>query len=66
VGDEDGDLIVLAASKEKKILSTANLGSPVYSTPVVANGVLYVSSTTHLYAICDLARQAMATQSALR
>ena len=50
IGDEDGDLVVFAASKEKKILSTTNLGAPIYSTPVVANGVLYVSSNTHLFA----------------
>ena len=39
VGDEDGDFVVLAASKEKKLLSETNLGAPIYSTPVVANGV---------------------------
>jgi len=50
VGDEDGDLVVFEAGKEKKILSTTNLGAPIYSTPVVANGVLYVSSNTHLFA----------------
>ena len=50
IGNEDGDLTVFEASKEKKLLSVTNLGSPVYSTPVVANGVLYVSSNTHLFA----------------
>jgi outer membrane protein assembly factor BamB len=50
IGDEDGDLMVFEASKEKKLLSTTNLGAPVYSTPVAANGVLYVSSNTHLFA----------------
>lgn len=49
-GDEDGDLIVFAAAKEKKVLSETNLGAPIYSTPVVANGVLYVASNTHLFA----------------
>jgi outer membrane protein assembly factor BamB len=63
VGDEDGDLVVLAASKEKQILSKIsvdgreqdgpNLGAPVYSTPVVANGVIYIASNTHLYAFHD-------------
>ena len=53
VGDEDGDFTVLAASKDKKILSEVNLGAPVYSTPVVANGVIYVSSNTHLFAFYD-------------
>jgi outer membrane protein assembly factor BamB len=53
LGDEDGDLLVLAASKEKKVLGAINLGAPVYSTPVVANGVLYVSSNTHLFAFAS-------------
>jgi outer membrane protein assembly factor BamB len=66
VGDEDGDLVVLAASKEKKILSKMtvdgreqdgpNLGAPVYGTPIVANGVVYIQSNTHLYAFHDASR----------
>jgi len=51
IGDESGNLIVFAASKELKIINTINLGAPIYSTPVVANGVLYVGSQTHLYAV---------------
>ena len=51
VGDEDGDFVVLAADKTKKVLSETNLGAPVYSTPIVANGVMYVGSQTHLFAI---------------
>jgi outer membrane protein assembly factor BamB len=61
IGDEDGDFAVFAASREKRILSRTrrggnledgpNLGAPIYSTAVVANGILYVASTTHLYAI---------------
>lgn len=52
-GDEDGDFTVFAASKEKKVLSEINLGAPVYSTPVAANGVLYVHSNSHLFAFYD-------------
>jgi outer membrane protein assembly factor BamB len=55
-GDEDGDVVVMTATKEKKVLSEANLGSPVYSTPVVANGVIYISSNSHLFAFYDSAR----------
>jgi len=29
-GDEDGDFVVLAAAKEKKVISETNLGAPVY------------------------------------
>ncbi len=53
VGDEDGDLVVLAAKRGAKaqVLSEVNLGAPVYSTPIVANGVMYVASQTHLFAV---------------
>jgi outer membrane protein assembly factor BamB len=60
-GDEDGDLFVFAASKEKKLLSVTNLGGPIYSTPVVANGVLYVHSNTHLFAFFDSEHKRMAS-----
>ena len=43
-------LTVMATGKQPRILATIPLGSAVYSTPVVANGVLYVSSNTHLFA----------------
>ena len=49
-GDEDGDVVVLAAAREKKLISETNLGAPVYGTPVAANGALYIQSSTHLFA----------------
>jgi outer membrane protein assembly factor BamB len=48
---EDGALHILAATKEKKLLGTAEFGAPIYSSPIVANNVLFVASMTHLYAI---------------
>jgi len=57
IGNEEGDLYVFALSKEKKILNAdqdgkvSNFGSAMYSTPIAANGVLYVSTQTHLYAL---------------
>ena len=60
-GDEDGDLLVFAATKEKKLLSETNLGAPIYSTPVVANGVLYIASNTHLFAFGSAAAAATTT-----
>jgi outer membrane protein assembly factor BamB len=56
VGDEDGDLVVLSATREKQVLSETNLGAPVYSTPVAANHTLYLATTTHLYALQALTR----------
>jgi outer membrane protein assembly factor BamB len=56
VGDEDGDFVVLPAKKDfdpkkDEPLFETNLFSPIYSTPVVANGVMFVGTQTHLYAI---------------
>lgn len=51
LGDEDGDLVVLAAGKEKKVVFESNFGSCVYTTPVAANGALYVTSRDRLYVL---------------
>jgi len=64
VGDEDGDVVVLASAKEKKVLSEVNMGAPVYSTAVVANGTIYVASQTHLFAIAEGAKPVAAGEKA--
>ena len=51
LGDEDGDVCVFASDKKFKLLSEVNLGAPVYSTAIVANGLLFLGSQTHLFAI---------------
>jgi outer membrane protein assembly factor BamB len=53
LGDEDGDVVVFQVGKELKKLSETNVGGAVYSTPVAANGVLYIMNRTHLYAISN-------------
>ncbi|MFT4640077.1 MAG: outer membrane protein assembly factor BamB [Verrucomicrobiales bacterium] len=57
VGTEEGELIVLAAGKELKVirgedgdLPAVEFNGPIYASPVVANGVLYVATQSHLYA----------------
>ena len=50
-GDEDGDVRVFADDKQLKVISEVNMNSPVYSTPIVANGVMYIGTQAHLYAI---------------
>jgi outer membrane protein assembly factor BamB len=42
---------ILAAGKELEILSEVGLGSPAYSTPIAANGVVYVTSQRYLWAV---------------
>jgi outer membrane protein assembly factor BamB len=53
VGDEDGDFVVLAAKGGDKpqVISETNVGAPIYSTPIVANGTMYIGSQTHLFAV---------------
>jgi outer membrane protein assembly factor BamB len=51
IGTENGLVTVLAAGGEEKKLGEIDLRSPIYSTPLAANGVLYVSTDKHLYAL---------------
>ena len=51
IGNEDGVVLILAAEKEKRVIREIEMGAPVYATPIAANGVLYIASQTHLYAI---------------
>lgn len=53
LGDEDGDVAVLKAGKEKKLIAEMNMGSSVYSTPVPANGTLYIANRNQLFAIAE-------------
>lgn len=50
IGNEEGELFILAEGKEMKELGSVEFPSPVMGTPVAANGVLYVTTHTHLYA----------------
>ncbi len=56
IGNEDGNVLVFKFGKEKKLLSTIDMGSSVYSTPIVANGVLFISTRNQLFAIANAAK----------
>ena len=49
LGDEDGDVVVMQAGKEKKVLAEMNMGSAVYATPVPANGALFINNRNQLF-----------------
>jgi outer membrane protein assembly factor BamB len=51
VGNRRGEFWVLAAGRQRKVLSQIRLDAPVFSTAVAANGVLYVSTMDTLYAL---------------
>jgi outer membrane protein assembly factor BamB len=51
VGTRRGEFIVLAAGREKRVLSNTVLDGPISGTPVAANGTLYVATQKRLYAL---------------
>ena len=53
LGDEDGDITILNADRTMKVIAENNMGSSVYSTPVPANGTLYVVNRNELFALAE-------------
>ena len=63
IGDEDGDVAVFRHSADRNeamreedgewlpYYGEKNMGGSVYSTPIIADGVLYISNRSHLFAI---------------
>ncbi len=51
IGDEDGDVSIFKLAKELEVVGEINMGNAVYSTPIVANGVLYISEQE--LSVCD-------------
>ncbi len=51
LGTRSGGFHIFAASSEKRVLSSIELGTPISATVTAANGVLYIASMTQLYAV---------------
>ena len=52
IGTRAGEFNVLAASKEKKLISSTNINNePISASVTAANGTLYVATMRHLYAV---------------
>jgi outer membrane protein assembly factor BamB len=63
LGDEDGDVVILQAGKEKKVIAEPNMGSSVYSSPVPANGALFIMNRNQLFALAVSSGSATPAQS---
>ena len=48
---EDGDTFVLRAGPTHEILHTNSLGEPVFASPALAGGTIYMRGAQHLFAI---------------
>lgn len=51
IGDEDGDISIFKLSAEMEMIGENNMGSSVYTTPVIANDTLFIANRNRLYAI---------------
>ncbi|HEV2861588.1 MAG TPA: PQQ-binding-like beta-propeller repeat protein [Pyrinomonadaceae bacterium] len=48
---EDGDTFVIKAGPKHEVLRTNSVGEPVYASPAVADGKIFIRGEKHLYAI---------------
>ncbi|TWT53357.1 outer membrane biogenesis protein BamB [Rubripirellula amarantea] len=54
MGDEDGDVAIFEFGKDNnEPIDEINMGSSVYSTPVAANGTIFISTKDKLFAITE-------------
>ena len=51
IADNVGDVRILELSKEKRVIAEHPTGNFIYSSPIHANGVLYLAASGTLYAI---------------
>ena len=51
LSNEDGEMLVVAAGREFRLISTNTIGELLMATPALSNGVMYVRSASSLFAI---------------
>ena len=61
----NGDVVVLAAADRFELLARVPLGEPSYTTPAVADGVMYLRTRTHLFSLGGRKPQALSLRERL-
>lgn len=56
LGDEDGDVAVFRLLAERQLLAENRMFESVYTAPVALDGVLYLATRNHLWAIAETER----------
>ena len=51
MGDEDGEMVILKEGPVEEVIDTKTFNSSIYSTPSIANGIMFVSDRSTLYAV---------------
>jgi outer membrane protein assembly factor BamB len=60
LASEDGDVFVVKTGAKYELLATNPMGEVMMATPAISDGLLFVRTTSHLYAIGDAAAPAKA------
>jgi len=56
VSDEDGDISIFKLSKEFEQIGEINMGSSVFTTPIVANDTIFIANRNRIFAIKEGAK----------
>jgi outer membrane protein assembly factor BamB len=51
LSNEDGEMLVVAAGREFRLIATNSMGELLMATPAIANGVMFVRSSASLFAV---------------
>ena len=50
---EDGDTYVIKAGAKHEILATNSVGEPVYASPAISDGMIFIRGEKNLYCISN-------------
>ncbi|MGH9176309.1 MAG: PQQ-binding-like beta-propeller repeat protein [Vicinamibacterales bacterium] len=51
ISSEDGEMLVIGAGRQFKHIATNSMGEPLMATPALSDGVMYVRSSSSLFAV---------------
>jgi outer membrane protein assembly factor BamB len=57
LASETGHVYVVRAGPSYELLAVNDMGEPIVATPAISDGVLYLRTLRHLYAVDDRGRQ---------
>lgn len=63
IGTRAGEFDVLAASREKRVISSFQVHEPISATATAADGALYVATMNHLYSVRNGVNSSLKEQS---
>jgi outer membrane protein assembly factor BamB len=51
ITSQDGDTFVIAAGAKHEVVATNSVGEPVYASPAISGGRIFIRGERHLYCI---------------